>query len=551
MKTIHKLSPLQIAKIAAGEVIEKPAFAVKELVENSIDAKATHIQISIEDGGLKKIQVIDDGIGMNEADLKDSFKLHTTSKISPDDDLIAIGSLGFRGEALASIAAISRLTIQSRQTNMLAGIKLEIESGKLISSAPIGMPTGTQIEVRDLFYSLPARKKFIESPLKEYRLILDWMIKIALANSTIRFTFSHNQKIIFDTSKNQTLHQRLLFFLRDPHLEKLVPLRYEDSYINIQGFTSLPQHSTVSTSKQFLFINKRPVEDKLIKTAIKESYGNLIDSNKYPIYILDITLPKELVDVNVHPRKEQVNYHNKQYVFDQVQKAIYQVLQLKKYPEAIKEQSIVDSFAGQLLKKDTELFLLEKKINKEIQILQIFDLFLVFQAQKELFIVDQHAAHERILYEQFKQLFQEKKHKKYKLPKKIKLNLSIQESEIVSQNISTLKQFGIKVQRNKSEFQITEVPEILKDRNFADIFPELVEQINQDKKISFDIQTDKMLKYLACRGAIKQGDKLNNIESQELISKLFQTPNYQSCPHGRPTFIKTPLTELYKQFKRI
>jgi DNA mismatch repair protein MutL len=549
MKTIYKLTPSQIAKIAAGEVIERPAFAVKELVENSIDAKATHIQISIEEGGLKQIQVIDDGIGMGEADLKDSFKLHTTSKISPDDDLMAIRSLGFRGEALASIAAISRLSIQSRQTSLSAGTKLEIESGKLISSAPIGMPTGTQIEVRDLFYSFPARKKFIESPQKEYRLILDWLVKIALASPEIRFTLYHHHKQIFDTVKDQSLQQRTAYFLKE--LDHLVPIKYEDSYIHINGHLSLPDFSTSSSSKQFIFVNKRPVTDKLISTAIKEAYGNLIDPQKHPIYILNLQIPIELVDVNVHPRKEQVNFHNKQYIFDQIQKAVFQTLQLQNPRYQSNEQSIVDSFAGQILKKESELFLLENKFDKEIQILQVFDLFLIFQAQNKLFIIDQHAAHERILYEQFKQLFHQKKQKKYKLPNKIPLELSMLETEIISQNLAQLKEFGINIQKRKSAYQITEIPEILKDRNIKEILSELIEQLSHDKNLSTDLQTEKMLKYLACRGAIKQGEKLNNTESQELIKKLLTTPNHTSCPHGRPTFIQTELPELYKQFKRI
>jgi DNA mismatch repair protein MutL len=551
MKKIYKLSPLQIAKIAAGEVIEKPAFAVKELVENSLDAQASHVQIFLEDSGLQRIQIIDDGEGMNKDDLSESFKLHTTSKISNNDELIAINTLGFRGEALASLASISRLKIQSRTVEMSSGNIIQIENGKQISFLPIGMPKGTQVEVRDLFYSIPARKKFIENSQKEYRLTLEILIKIALANPGVRFSLHHNKKLIFDTPKNQTLHQRLLHLLKDPNLEKLIPIRFEDSYLKIDGFTSSVQDSTSSSSKQFIFINKRPVSDKLIMTAVREVYGNFIDSNKFPIFVLNIKIPNELIDVNVHPRKDQIQFYNPQLVFDQVQKALYQSLQIGELPSSDnKSISITKSLAGHILKNQDELFLLEKKIKTDLNILQTFDLFLVFQAQNDLFIVDQHAAHERILYEQFKQLFQEKKQKKYKLPKKMKLDLSVQEREIVSQNITTLKKFGITVQTKRSEFHITEVPEILKDRNFLEIFSELIEQINQDKKMSFDLQTDKMLKYLACRGAIKQGDKLNTTESRELITKLFETPNSLSCPHGRPTFIKTSLTELFKQFKR-
>jgi DNA mismatch repair protein MutL len=552
MKTIHKLTPSQIAKIAAGEVIEKPAFAVKELVENSLDAQASYVQIFLENSGIQRILIIDDGQGMSEEDLSESFKLHTTSKISSSEELIAINTLGFRGEALASLASISRLKIQSRTVEMSSGNIIQIENGKQISLLPIGMPKGTQVEVRDLFYSIPARKKFIENYQKEYRLTLEILIKIALANPGVRFSLHHNKKLIFDTPKNQTLHQRLLYLLKDPNLEKLIPIRFEDSYLKIDGFTSSVQDSTSSSSKQFIFINKRPVTDKLVMTAVKEVYGNFIDSNKFPIFVLNIKIPNELIDVNIHPRKDQIQFYNPQLVFDQVQKALYQALQIGELPSSDnKSISITKSLAGHILKNQDELFLLEKNFNTDLNILQTFDLFLVFQAQNDLFIVDQHAAHERILYEQFKQLFQQKKQKKFTLDKKIKLNLSLPEAEILSQNINQLKQFGISIKKIKNNYTVSEIPELLKDRNISEIITELIEQIAQDKKLAVDLQTDKMLKYLACRGAIKQGDKLNQSDSKQLIEKLLQTPNYTSCPHGRPTFIKTSLTDLYKQFKRL
>jgi DNA mismatch repair protein MutL len=551
MKTIHKLSPLQIAKIAAGEVIEKPLFAVKELVENALDANASFIQILLEDSGLKKIQIIDDGDGMNEEDLKESFKLHTTSKIISGDDLFAINSMGFRGEALASLSSISRLSIQSRPIDSPSGNLIEIENNKLVSSNPVGMPKGTQVTVADLFYSIPARKKSLTNLGKEYRLTLEILIKLALGNPTIRFSLHHNKKLIFDTPKNQTLQQRLLYLLKDPNLEKLIPIKFEDSYLKIAGFTSSIQTTTSSSSKQFIFVNKRPISDNLIMTAIREVYGNLIDPSKFPIFILNITIPPELIDVNVHPRKEQISFYNSQLVFDQVQKAIYQTLQLPiNLVENNKHLSITKSFAGQILKNDSELFLLEKKFTKEFKILQTFDLFLVFQVQNDLFIVDQHAAHERILYEQFKSLFNTKKQKPFKLKTKQTINLSLQDSEIFSQNINQFKNFGFVFKTSKNKLLLTQIPEILKDRNLDEIISDLIEQLSQNKNLSLDLQTDKMLKYLACRGAIKQGDELSEDESRELIGKLFKTPNYTSCPHGRPTFIKTSLKELYKQFKR-
>lgn len=546
MRTIHKLSQEQIAKIAAGEVIEKPSFAVKELIENSLDAKASQIQIFLEEGGLKKIQIIDDGIGMNEADLKECFKLHTTSKISGEDDLVAIRSMGFRGEALASIASISRMSIQSRQPSSSAGTQITLEEGKLVSSTPVGMPPGTQIEVFDLFYSVPGRKKFIENPAKEYRAILDWVIRIALANPAIRFSLTHNKKLVFDVPKNQTTLQRLQFFLKENL--SLLPVEFEDTYVQISGFSSSVEHSTSSSTKQFVFVNNRPIIDRLINTAVKEAYGNVLESNKYPIYILSITIPFEMVDVNVHPRKEQVNFLNRQLIFDQIQKAIYQTIQINSpLHEIQKQKSITTSFAGKLLKQDVDLFGVAKKIDNDQKIAQFFELYLVFQAQNQLIMVDQHAAHERILYEQLKQEFNTKKTKKVKIASPQAINLSFAEKEILSQNILFFKELGFVFNK---KLKLTAMPMILQDRSIEEIISELIEQIVQDKRITLDTKSEQLLKYLACRSAVKQGDKLTEQQSKDLIEKLFETPDHTHCPHGRPTFMATALSELNKQFKR-
>lgn len=548
MKTIHKLSPSQIAKIAAGEVIEKPAYAVKELIENSIDAQATHIQVTIEEGGLKKINIIDNGIGMNPEDLKESFKLHTTSKIMPTDNLVSIRSMGFRGEALASIASISRLSLQSRQKNSNSGTKIVVEGGKLISTLPVGMPEGTQIEVADLFYSIPARKKFIENPQKEFRLILEWITKIAIAHPDIRFTFRHNNRLIFDVPI-QTLTQRLEFFLGKESVSRILPIKFEDSYIKITGFTSLPDFSTSSSSKQLIFVNNRPIIDRLIITAVREVYGNIIENQKNPVFILHLTLPPEMVDVNVHPRKEQINFFNKQLVFDQIQKAIYQTLQLSNPIKKSNEKSVTNSYAGNILKQVDELFSLEKKFVHSLEIMQIHDLFLLFQTQNGYIIVDQHAAHERILFEQFISEFNKKTQKKLKLKIPLLLDLSVIETEIILQNLQLFEKMGFKI-INHDEITVTHIPEILRDRDISEIITQLTEQLYQDKKLTLDSKTDQMLKYLACRSAVKQGDKLDKKQSKDLVRQLFKTANHAYCPHGRPTYVEYSLSELFKVFKR-
>ncbi|HEX8932284.1 MAG TPA: DNA mismatch repair endonuclease MutL, partial [Patescibacteria group bacterium] len=325
-KNILPLTPEIISKIAAGEVIERPAFAVKELVENSIDAKADKISIVLEQSGLKKIMVTDNGIGMSKEDLLESFKLHTTSKLFSLDDLEKIKSLGFRGEALASIAAISKLTLQSRVGHRPNGTKIELVDGQIKDIAPIGMPPGTVVTVNNLFYSVPARKKFLKTPPTEFRHILQVLTNLVFANPQIHFYLVHNKKIIFDLPKTKDPLERIKFFLGNNIFINLLPVQYQNDFIAISGFVSKPHLPISLNNKHYFFINNRGVTNQLIEQAGKEGYGTLLPAKAKPVLILFLSIPYELVDVNVHPRKEQVHFANQQLVYDAVEKAVRETL---------------------------------------------------------------------------------------------------------------------------------------------------------------------------------------------------------------------------------
>jgi DNA mismatch repair protein MutL len=609
MSKIKLLSDSIISKIAAGEVVERPAYAVKELIENAIDAGADYIRIDIEKAGLQKISVTDNGEGMSREDIQLAFKRHTTSKIKDMGDLFRIHSMGFRGEALASIAAISNMTIQSKTKNQTAGTMVEVKAGELKNVSPVGIPVGTTVIVENLFYTVPARQKFLKSLQTEYRHIVQIITNAALAFPHIRFFFTNNKRTVFDlpptrhpeqsegsreeltyqrepsfedpntgssfsTSfiRNDKLIQRIKTLLGTETFQHLIPLSFEHSYINISGFIAKPQLSTRSQQKQYIFVNNRPVKNKIISSAVKQSYGTLLEPQAYPIFILFIDIPHERVDVNVHPRKEEILFHDNDLISETIHQAVAETLakhnltfhdkRWKTYDSPLQNNFYVrdgstQSYAAEILKDEVLPWEVEDitNIQPNADVIQIHNLYIVTQTKKGIFIIDQHAAHERILYEQFLQAFQKRKNliTQYELPKIITIDLSFTEAEIVKGHIEQLKNIGFDIEEfMNNTFKITAIPELFKDRNIKELILEMIDDLSQDKKIKdIDTRSHRMLTYLACRSAIKAGDNLTKQKMKELLEELQQTPNNSTCPHGRPTMIEITDKELKKLFRRI
>lgn len=583
MGKIIELPQSVISQIAAGEVIERPAYAVKELIENAIDALATHIKIIVEEAGLKLISVIDNGMGMDTDDLVLSVKPHTTSKIT-GDGLSRITSFGFRGEALSSIAAISSLTISSRRQQDKYG-------GKIISRGPtssqdysldqpirgrtsnqnavlsIGMPYGTVVTIQSIFSSVPARKKFLKSEKTEFRHIIDIVTNLALAHPTIRFSLTHNSKHILDTVENSTLAHRVHQLLGAYTYAQLLPVDFEDSYISVKGYIGKPQSATANQSKQFTLIHNRPVTDSLVASAVKEAYGILLAPRSYPIFILFITLPHDMVDVNIHPRKEQIKFIENTFVFDSVKQAVVQTLEKSNLtyidntmdPPPFTQQTETfsgrdtESFAGQLL-KSAVLTQQQTSIENKNRCLLIHNNYLLFQADDGLVMIDQHAAHERLLYEQFISTFIDKQSagNKLRLKNPAIIELSVADAEIISEYIPTLNELGFEIESfGVNTCKVTTVPELFKDRNIRALFTEAIEDIRTKGTISdIDSRTKKMLAYLACRSAIMAGEPLNQEQARQLVEDLDKTPNAYTCPHGRPTRVHIPITHIHRLFKR-
>ncbi len=553
MKTINILSKALIAKIAAGEVVERPASAVKELIENALDAEATHIDIELEEAGIKKIVVRDNGKGMSREDLLLSFEPHTTSKISNDDDLASIASFGFRGEALASIAAVSLMTIRSREPNAEFGTLIELINGDLKNEENTGMPVGTEITVESLFNSTPARKKFLKDTKVELRYCVEIVSRFALGFPNVGFSLTHNGSTIFHIAPHFLDKDRIQQILGKTLADHLVPLSHETRYGSVKGFIAKPQAAEEFKNHQYIFINTRCVSDAHISRVIKDTYASLLEPRAYPPFILYITLPHESVDVNIHPRKEEVAFRYQYEIHSLIAHAVQD--SLSKHNLAYIENSHnkdMDMHTAYFLKSIVTPWNV-KNINSD-EIAQVHNLYLVTATEKGLLLIDQHAAHERILFEQFKEAFEQAKTAMpiCEFSQPLLFEVSQGDAIALQEQIPTFQKIGFDIEFfGKNTFTLRAVPEIFKERDHAALIQEVLSDLKLGKGTGkIDRKTEKTLSYLACRSAIKAGDALTQEERKKLVAKLISSPSSYTCPHGRPTHIEVSMNDLDKMFKR-
>lgn len=560
---IRILPPDVIAKIAAGEVIERPTYAIKELIENALDAKADSIAVHIEKSGLRSIIVVDNGEGMSKENLMECFKLHTTSKLSLADHLSHIKTLGFRGEALASIAAISTMLIRSRTKKSVGGTQIELKNGRVEKIVPVGMPKGTNVTVTNLFHSVPARKKFLKSDKTEFRHIVSLVTNFALAHPDVHFVITHNKKTVFDLPKTADVVERIKSLLGTKIFINLLPFSYHEDHITISGFLAKPQEKTFSANKQFLFINSRKVTDKQISMAVKDAYGTLIDPKSFPIFILFISLPYEFVDVNVHPRKEFVRFADTKLLTDAIHKAVSETLtknNLTFYDNTgfgfgLSDSNVTKSFAGRIIKENQIPWDIRPRneIGSFTEITQIHNLYLVTQTKFGIALIDQHAAHERILYEQFLEAFvnEQKKSPQQQLSKPVILEFSFSETALFEEHKKLFENLGFVLEPFKgTTYLLSSVPLLFQDRKSAELISEMLSDLEQEKVHNVDKMSAKMIAYLACRAAIKAGEQLTKKQAKDLLEKLELTNNNATCPHGRPTKIVIDIDQLHRMFKR-
>lgn len=647
MAKIHLLDNETINKIAAGEVIESPKSIVKELVENSIDAKADEITVEIKNGGKSFIRITDNGKGINKDEVEDAFRRHCTSKIKTSDDLNSLFTLGFRGEALASIAAVAHVEVITRTADDDYGIKMSIEGGEIKLKEDVGCPVGTTITVTELFYNVPARKKFLKSDASESGSINEIVVSLALSRQDISFKYVNNSSVAFRTPKTTNLLNTISSLYEKDLYNSLLKVDYDENDIRITGYTTNLNYYRGNRKQQVVFVNDRFIKHKRINYFIEAAYNTMLPKNKYPACFLKIQLEPSLVDVNVHPAKTEVRFQNEEFVLNEVKRAIYRALNSK----SIMKEVINDSYSGEDNRRKNEPsgnFSVFERINKEhtskiydkldysdnsnydnikfkevsftkentadifenaieeesrkykyaeYNPIDIFDehednsnnnqeaeihepfeqhTFLEHEEQtskipemvvvgivmdtyiicenhekNQMFMIDQHAAHERINYEKFLGQYNKKQIIKQELLVPEVINLSYDDYCTASENMEIFEKLGFSIENfGNNAILINNVPTIFVDTNIKDVFFTILDSLKDSVKSNLNLLLDKIIKN-ACVKSVKAGDRLHVSEVMALIENLKKTENPYTCPHGRPVIIKMTKYEIEKMFERI
>lgn len=560
MPKIHALPENVINQIAAGEVVERPASALKELIENALDAHATLIRIAIVDQTTDQMTIVDDGDGMDSLDAKACFEPHTTSKLSTIDDLFSIGSFGFRGEALSSIAAIAQVALRTKQRGDLSGTEVVIHGGAIQSVSEIGCAAGTNLTISNLFYNTPARRKYLKNSRTEFQYILEFVTQFALAFPSIHFTLTHNEKNVLVCPPAPNLQIRIGQILGTDLASELLPVFYGSSAVGITGFVGKPAFARSSRRTQYLFINQRPVVNPFVQRAVLDAFSSMIPPRTYPVSVLNLTIPPSDVDVNVHPRKLEVRFRDGAMVYRSVNMAVKTALDkfllaptvhLAKTPDsqpslpALKLAEVQELFAHESHSQPTTV---ENLMLTALG--QIANAYIVGHSTEGIAIIDQHAAHERILTNLFTERFTQKKRETQPLLVPLTLSLSAIDGALVMTHQDTLQKLGFTIEPfGTQRFILQEVPTGLIEGKWETIFQKILDDLANDRTPSVS-GSDKVIFSLACRSAVMFGDPLSFAEQQHLLNQLLKTENRGSCPHGRPTMITLTFAELLRQFKR-
>src|SRR3989339_288313 len=570
MAQIKVLPPHLVNQIAAGEVIERPASVVKELVENSLDALSTDITCEIVSGGLEAIIITDNGSGIEREDAKTAWERHATSKISSQDDLFSIKTLGFRGEALASIASVSQVEMETKTGSDMSGVFLKITDGVVSEERDCGCPKGTKISDFNLFYNTPARRKYIKSSNTEHKRIVEVIQDLALANPSVSFRLISDGKASLDVSAT-SLPERIADLLGRDVLDNIIHLDMGGAGFRLEGYVGKPSLSKSNRKSQWLILNGRVIQNHLISYAVKSAYHSLLMNGKHPWFLLNLTVQPEDIDVNVHPRKLEVRFLRQNELYDAAYKSIDAVLNKntlitnvnfgapiksenrvmsfeERSPRGIKEhiedENRQDSF-GVFQKGRIE----EPKL-KPIQ--QIANSYILAQDEEGVVIIDQHAAHERVMYEKLMSALAEKSATSQPLLAPMSVELSLQETETLGENISVLEEIGFAIESfGGNTFLISAVPSDIAGKDIVSIFKGVIDYlINDGRSDELQSRREHLLHYAACRSAVKFGQKLSYEEQAGLLAQLSEIDRKETCPHGRPTMIRITYDELEKRFKR-
>jgi DNA mismatch repair protein MutL len=587
---IRVLDEKVISQIAAGEVIERPASVVKELVENSLDAEATQVTIEVKDGGKKSIKVADYGVGMSREDVEKAFFRHSTSKITTLRDLESITSLGFRGEALASIGAVAKVTLVTKQRNGKDDIGTEIlvEGAKIRHVKDVACNEGTTIIVNDLFYNTPARRKYLRTTRAELAKITDIVTRQALIHPEIFFKLVHDGSDIINTPKGVAPLDNIVHIYGKDIAREMLPLSYSDYDLKIEGFISKPAVTRKSSSHISIFVNKRYITSKLLSSAIKDGYHNLIMKNRYPIAVISIKIHPRKIDVNVHPTKLEIRFEDEKKVYNSFVKAIETALQTRSLiPEfgdvkletpGLEALEILQTDSVEALREMIPTVEAKKQVNihdfgtglkseavheppvegdkthlpKMYLVGQILKTYIVTQSGENILIIDQHAAHERVLFEKLMKIDLEKKKETQELLSPLTIELNPRQKDLFTTNAEIFDSLGFRIEHfGGNTFQVRAVPVVLGDtlnsRAIYDIIDELVTIGKTEHRQEL---MEKAMAIVACHSAIRGGEELSPVQMKNLVESLYSTRNAYSCPHGRPSILSMSKYELEKRFKR-
>ena len=617
MPNIAILNQETIDKIAAGEVVERPCSVVKELVENAIDAGSTAITVEIKEGGISFIRNTDNGCGIERDQVAVAFYRHSTSKIRSAEDLLTVKSLGFRGEALSSISAVARVELITKTYDELTGTRYVIEGSKELSNEEIGAPDGTTFIVKDLFYNVPARRKFLKTAQTEGSYISDMVEKLALSHPDISFKFINNNQTKLHTSGNGNRKDIIYHIFGREISSSLLEVKHECEYFKVEGFIGKPVITRGNRNYENYFINGRYVKSNILSRAIEEAYKSFLMQHQYPFTVLYFTFFSEL-DVNVHPTKMELRFDNNNEIYVELCDTIYAILSHKEMipevpvdstpapkkivheykepiPEpfekrrinevraaesrsvygqsvtsAVKDYSAIEPAAKapetstayepaqvvtgtQQTLGDYDKVFLTESAKKQFSIIgQLFKTYWLIEFEDKLYIIDQHAAHEKVLYEKTMARLANKDFTSQRISPPIVMTLDARECEMLEKYRPQIEQFGYEVEHfGGKEYMISAIPDNLFNIDMKDLFIEMLDDFsNATGRQTPDIITEKVAS-MSCKAAVKGNDKLTLPEINKLIDELLSLDNPYNCPHGRPTIISMSKYEIEKKFKRI
>ena len=642
---INILDKDTIDKIAAGEVVERPASIVKELLENSIDAGSSLVTVEIKNGGIDLIRITDNGCGIPSREVKKAFLRHATSKIVSDKDLISIKSLGFRGEALSSIAAVSRCEMITKTRDELTGVRYYIEGGTEVEYEEIGAPDGTSIIIRDIFYNTPARRKFLKTASTEGAHISELVEKLAMANTEIAFKFISNGQIKLQTNGSGNLKD-IVYQLYGKEISKaLCNVDYEKNGIKIRGVVARPEVTRSSRSLENIFVNGRYIKDNIISKAVEDGFGDRLMQHQYPFCALNFDL--DGVDVNVHPRKMEVRFSDRNFVYDNTKEAVEEIFitqsavrevpvgktsnekkifvntpepfenkrrDMSEVPEKVSQDKYEDitkdtlhstgsddeikwrvpkenmynpkddmsfikdenktgadsytgDFSRQSIKevknivadtkssdiKPSQLSFFESESKKYMKVIgQVFDTYWIVQLENEMYIIDQHAAHEKVMYERLLKESKANKLSSQMINPPIIVTLTDLEQNVLNEHMDEFRGIGFDIEEfGGKEYKINAIPNIFPSIPKAELFNEMLSDSTNYDVISPSELILAKVASMSCKAAIKGNMRISLLEANELFDELLSLDNPYNCPHGRPTVIKMTKQEIEKKFKRI